>query len=92
MTTETTEKSRRKKRELPINIVPLAVSHEVAAAMLAQISERSLAQLVADGKIRAIQITTGRVGYRYADLMRFIDEAPVIVPGQPATQGARKAP
>lgn len=81
MLTET-EKPKRKKRELPIKLEPIAVSHEVAAAMLAQIGERTLDQLVAEGKIQARQISKGRVGYRYTDLKRYVDEAPVIVPGQ----------
>lgn len=52
-----------KRTPLPIQIQPVMVSHEVAAAMLGQISVRLLDRLVAQGKLTARQISAKRVGY-----------------------------
>jgi hypothetical protein len=78
---ETIDKPKRSKRDAHITLEPILVSREVAAAMLAQISVRSLDQLVAEGKIKARQISKGRVGYLYAELKRFAEDIPVITPG-----------
>lgn len=85
------EKPRRKKRELPITLEPILVSHEVAAAMMAQISERTLDQLVAEKKIRARQISKGRVGYLYSELKQVAEAMPIIEPGAPSLRASPKA-
>jgi len=82
----------RKRRPLPIDIKPLIVSHEVAAAMLAQIGERTLQQLVAEGRIKARQVTKGRVGYLLRDLEAFADALPELTPGRRAVPDAPPEP
>jgi hypothetical protein len=82
----------RKRRDLPIDIKPIMVSHEVAAAMLAQISERKLDQLVAEGRIKARQVTPGRVGYLLRDLEAFVETLPEITPGLRPARAVRPAP
>lgn len=73
----------RKPRALPIDIRPVLVSHDVAAAMLGQISARTLDQLVASGRLRARQITKGRVGYLTRDIEALAESLPEITPGLP---------
>lgn len=71
----------RKPRPLPIDIRPVLVSHDVAAAMLGQISPRTLDQLVAAGRLRARQITKGRVGYLTREIEALAESLPEVVPG-----------
>jgi len=91
MTTDTADKPKaRRKPELPIQIQPIMVSHEIAAAMLAQIGERTLDQLVAEGKITPRQITAKRVGYLRRELEAFAEAAPAVRPGMPRPQAGSK--
>ncbi len=82
----------RKRRDLPIDIKPIMVSHEVAAAMLAQISERKLDQLVAEGRIKARQVTPGRVGYLLSELEAFASSLPESTPGLRPARAVRPGP
>lgn len=79
---ETEVSPKRRRRELPIDIQPVMVSHEVAAAMLGQISPRLLAEMVAEGRLKARQITKGRVGYLRREVEALAESLPVVVPGQ----------
>lgn len=88
MKTETTDKPKpRVRRKLPIAIPPIMVSEEVAAAMLAQIGERSLQRLVAEGKLKPRQVTNGRTGYLVRELEIFCNALPVVKPGRRKPQG-----
>lgn len=91
MTTDT-EAPKRKRRELPpgVRIEPILLSHENAAAVLGQISERSLDSLVAEGRIRKRQLLDGRVAYLRSELEAFAASLPVVTPGLPDPQGGRQ--
>lgn len=78
---------KRPRRESPIQIQPVMVSHEVAAAMLGQISVRLLDKLVAQGKLQARQISAGRVGYLRRDVEALAESLPVVTPGVRAAAG-----
>lgn len=88
MTTDTPDKPKtRTRRDLPITIPPLMVSEEVAAAMLAQIGERSLQRLVAEGRLTPRQVTKGRTGYLVRELEAFCNALPAVTPGRRKPQG-----
>lgn len=72
------------RRALPIDCRPVLVSHDMAAAMLAQISPRTLDKLVAEGRLHARQLTPGRVGYLMRDLEALAESLPLLTPGVPA--------
>lgn len=90
--TTPTDTPPRKRRAPAIDIRPILVSHEQAAAMLADISERTLDQLVAQGRIKARQLTKGRVGYLLRELEAFADTLPVVTPGRRPAPGGQPAP
>ena len=81
----------RSRQPLPIDVKPILVSHAVAAAMLAGIGARTLDQLVADGRIKARQVTKGRVGYLLRDLEAFAASLPEITPGRRSALGDPQA-
>jgi prophage regulatory protein len=65
-------------------IVPLMVSRERAAQMLAEIGERTLDALVASGQLPPPRkISKGRVGWLWRDLAAFVESRPVsdLMPG-----------
>lgn len=74
-----------------IDTRPIMVSHQRAAAMLAEISERTLDQLVAEGRLTPRQITKGRVGYLMREIEAFADDLPKVKPGQPKPQAGHPA-
>lgn len=86
-----TDTTKRKPAALPIQIQPVMVSHEVAAAMLGQISVRLLDRLVAQGKLTARQISAGRVGYLRRDVEALAESLPVVTPGVQAARAADPA-
>lgn len=59
-----TDTTKRITAPLPIQILPVMVSHEVAAAMLGQISVRLLDKLVAQRKLVARPPAAGRARRR----------------------------
>ena len=68
----------RQRKPRSFDIEPIMVSKEVAADMLADISERTLDQLIADKKITPRQITPGRVGILVDELRAFAASLPKV--------------
>ncbi len=64
-----------------VEVRPVMVSHDVAAAMLANISPRTLDKFRAEGLIAARRLSDGRVGYLVRELEQFAEALPVVVPG-----------
>ncbi len=67
-----------------VEVRPVLVSHDTAAAMLGQISPRTLDAMVKDGKLKARRITggkKGRIGYLVREIEALADGLPVVIPG-----------
>ncbi len=79
-----TRKASNMKTKPRVEVKPVMVSHDVAAAMLAGISPRTLDKYRREGLISARRITEGkkgRVGYLVRELEQFAEALPLVVPG-----------